>query len=154
MVKVLYVTKYVHDQTNQKGKKYAEVYSAGKIKHDEFCELIATECGFKASQVKNVMAAMYEVMHAKLAQGHSVELDKIGKFSLSLSSKAQSTKRGVIRGEKKFKVNFREAYTTSQTDSKTGEQKRQQVNCLTEGYQAVEKKTFRGKQEMKAEDMA
>lgn len=70
---------------------YANAVSNGVMTMDEWAEQIAARCTIKEADVVGIMKAFAEAFSEALLDGYIVDLDQIGKFRLTCTSKGTDT---------------------------------------------------------------
>ncbi|MCR5821242.1 MAG: HU family DNA-binding protein [Bacteroidaceae bacterium] len=67
--------------------------TSGVIGTQQVCEEIAYKCTLTKPDIVAVLTALSEVLQSQLSQNHSVHLDGLGTFSLSLKGKVEADKK-------------------------------------------------------------
>ena len=83
-------------------KWYGQIVSNGSISLEELAEIIANRCTVKLADVLGVVAAFESEMKKALLNSEIVELDRIGRFRVTLSGKGALSEKDytsdLIRG--------------------------------------------------------
>ena len=68
------------------GKYYAHTIRRGEVKQQQIEERIQANCSAKASDVRLVLRELFDTIRDYLQDGYVVNLEEMGKFSLSVKS--------------------------------------------------------------------
>ena len=68
------------------GKYYAHTIRCGEVKQQQIEERIQANCSAKASDVRLVLRELFDTIRDYLQDGYVVNLEEMGKFSLSVKS--------------------------------------------------------------------
>ena len=68
------------------GKYYAHTIQRGEVKQQQIEERIQANCSAKASDVRLVLRELFDTIRDYLQDGYVVNLEEMGKFSLSVKS--------------------------------------------------------------------
>ncbi|NDV66876.1 HU family DNA-binding protein [Bacteroides sp. 224] len=101
-------------ETNEIGEEAGEgalrarTVSRGTIYTDRILERMADTSGFKASEIKGVLASLTDSVIYFLERGYNVQVDELGYFSVSLTSRPVKNRQEIRAESIEFnKVNFR-----------------------------------------------
>ena len=96
--------------TGEKKKQalHPRVVPQGTVRINELMQEVEDRSGLSASDIKGALQIIADVMAGRLAEGYNVELEGIGFFSLSLSSRPVMDKKEIRSESIHFRnVNFR-----------------------------------------------
>lgn len=89
-------------------KIYPKVANYNQLSSEHFIELVADNRQLSKGEIKSVLAAITEVLALEIGNGHSVMIDGLGTFSISMTGDAVADNKGVLQLKNAAisKVNF------------------------------------------------
>ncbi|MCH5178376.1 MAG: HU family DNA-binding protein [Prevotellaceae bacterium] len=89
-------------------KIYPKVLNYNQMPSEQFIETVAAAHQLSTGEIKSVLAGIADILALEIGSGHSVTIDGLGTFSVSMTGEAVADKRGVLqlKDAAVSKVNF------------------------------------------------
>lgn len=78
-------------------KIYPKVLNYNQMSSEHFIEQVATNCQLHKGEIKSVLSGIAEMLALEIGSGHSVTIDGIGTFSVSMTGEAVADEQGVLQ---------------------------------------------------------